>query len=98
MQEMWVQAPSWDNALEEHIGAHTNILAGKSHGQRSLAGYSPCGHKEWDMNEATEHTHIDSLVAFISFFLMKISLSTVTFEEVKMILAAKTDREASCMR
>ena len=29
MQEMWVQAPSWDNALEEHIAAHTNILARK---------------------------------------------------------------------
>ena len=25
----------------------------KSHGQRSLAGYSPCGHKESDMTEAT---------------------------------------------
>ena len=26
-------------------------LAGKSHGQRSLAGYSPWGHKELDMTE-----------------------------------------------
>ena len=30
------------------------FLPGKSHGQRSLAGYSPGGHKESDM---TEHTH-----------------------------------------
>ena len=82
------------------------FLPGKSHGQRSLAGYSPCGPKEWDMTEATEHTHIDSIAAFISFFLMKISckfekkihFSTLTFAEAKMILAAKTDREASCMR
>ena len=29
------------------------ILPGKSHGQRSLVGYSPQGHKELDMNEAT---------------------------------------------
>ena len=28
-------------------------LPGKSHGQRSLAGYSPWGHKESDMTEMT---------------------------------------------
>ena len=27
------------------------FLAGKSHGQRSLAGYSPWGHKESDTTE-----------------------------------------------
>ena len=27
------------------------FLPGKLHGQRSLAGYSPWGHKESDMNE-----------------------------------------------
>ena len=30
------------------------FLRGKFHGQRSLAGYSPWGHRELDM---TEHTH-----------------------------------------
>jgi len=30
------------------------FLPGKSHGQRSLVGYSPWGHKE---SEATEHVH-----------------------------------------
>ena len=29
------------------------FLLGESHGQRSLAGYSPWGHKESDMTEAT---------------------------------------------
>ena len=28
----------------------------KPHGQRSLVGYSPLGHKELDTPEATEHT------------------------------------------
>ena len=33
---------------------HTPVfLPGESHGQRSLAGYSPWGHKESDMSEAT---------------------------------------------
>ena len=30
------------------------FLPGKLHGQRSLAGYSPQGYKEWD---TAEHTH-----------------------------------------
>ena len=29
------------------------FLPGESHGQRSLAGYSPRGRKEWDMTEVT---------------------------------------------
>ena len=29
------------------------LLPGKSHGQKSLAGYSPLGHKELDMAEHT---------------------------------------------
>ena len=33
------------------------FFPGESHGQRSLAGYSPEGHKESDTTEATSHTH-----------------------------------------
>ena len=32
------------------------FLPGEAYGQRSLAGYSPWGHKESDMTEAAEHT------------------------------------------
>ena len=31
------------------------FLPGESHGQRSLAGYSPRGRKEWDVTEVTYH-------------------------------------------
>ena len=34
--------------LEKEMATHSNILAGKSHGQRSPAGYNPWGHKESD--------------------------------------------------
>ena len=27
------------------MASHSSILPGKSHGQRNLEGYSPCGHK-----------------------------------------------------
>ena len=33
------------------------FLPGESHGQRSLAGYSPAGCKESDTTAMTEHTH-----------------------------------------
>ena len=34
------------------------VLPGESHGQSSLVGYSPQGHKESDMIEVTGHTSI----------------------------------------
>ena len=36
------------------------FLPGEIHGWRSLAGYSPWGHKELDMTEATYHAHVRS--------------------------------------
>ena len=33
------------------MATHSIILAGKSHGQRSLVVYSPWGHKELDTTE-----------------------------------------------
>ena len=43
-------------------GGHGNPLQyaclENSHGQRSLAGYTPLGHKELDMTEMTEHAHM----------------------------------------
>ena len=56
---MRVQSLSWEDLLEEEIATHSSILAilpmGKSHGQRSLVGYSPQCCKELDMTEATQH-------------------------------------------
>ena len=64
-------------------GEHGNPLQysclGNPHGQRSLAGYSPWGHKELHTTEATEHArthahihlevellgHIDSMFNFL---------------------------------
>ena len=34
------------------------FLPGESHGQRSLTGYSPWGHKESDMTKATQHSTV----------------------------------------
>ena len=45
MQKMWVQSLGWENLLEEEVPTHSSLLPRESHGQKSLAGYSPWGHK-----------------------------------------------------
>ena len=40
------------------MAIHSSILAWRSLRQRSLAGYSPWGHKELDKTKATWHTQI----------------------------------------
>ena len=43
------------------------FLPGESHGQRSLAGYSPLGRKELDMAEATQqHAHMAFTICLVS--------------------------------
>ena len=43
--------PGLEDLLEKEIEAHSSILAWKIHGWRSLAGYSPWGHKESDITK-----------------------------------------------
>ena len=41
MQETQVQSLGWEDPLKKRMATHSNILAWRIHGQRSLAGYSP---------------------------------------------------------
>ena len=52
-QEMRVWSLGQENPLEEETWRQPTpvFFPGKSYGQRSLAGYSPKGHKESDMTE-----------------------------------------------
>ena len=45
LQEVQVRFLGWDDLLEKEMETHSGIVAGKSHGERSLAGYSPWGHR-----------------------------------------------------
>ena len=47
MQEAWVWSLGREDPLEKEMATHSSILPGKSHGQRSLVGYSPWGRKDW---------------------------------------------------
>ena len=51
MQETPVQSLGWEDPLEKEMATHCSILAGKSHGWRSLEGCSPWGRKESDTTE-----------------------------------------------
>ena len=44
-QKMWVGSLGQEDPLEEGMATCSRILSGKSHGQRSLVGYSPWGRK-----------------------------------------------------
>ena len=49
MQETWVQSLSQEDPLEKGMATTPVLLPGKSHGWRSLVGYSSWDHKELDM-------------------------------------------------
>ena len=57
MQETQVRSLGQEDPLEEGMAPTPVLLPGESHEQRSPAGYSPQGHKESDMTEATSHDH-----------------------------------------
>ena len=50
----WLRKIPWRRARQPTLV----FLPGESHGQRSLAGYSPWGCKEPDTTEVTEHTRV----------------------------------------
>ena len=48
VQKAQIQLLGWEDPLEKKMATHSNILPGKFHEQRSLAGYSPWGREESD--------------------------------------------------
>ena len=50
-EETWVRSLVLDDPLEKGMATHSSLLAGESHGQRSLVGDIPWDHKESDMTE-----------------------------------------------
>ena len=61
--DLWVRKIPWRRKWQ----STPVFLPGKSHGQRSLEGYSPWGHKESDM---TEHAH-----TLICIYMPRVSLT-----------------------
>ena len=59
MQETWVQSLCGKDPLEKGMPV---FLPRESHGQRSLVGQGPCGHKELDTTGQLIHTHTGSIL------------------------------------
>ena len=51
IQKTWVPSLGWGDPWRRARQPTPVFLPGESHGQRSLVGYSPWGHKESDMTE-----------------------------------------------
>ena len=57
MQETWIRSLGREDPLEKEMQPTPVLLPEKSHGRRSLVGYSPWGCKESD---TTEQLHIET--------------------------------------
>ena len=54
MQKTWVQSLGCEDPLEREMTTHSRFLPGKSHSQRSMAIYSPWGHKRVECDLVTK--------------------------------------------
>ena len=85
IRETWVSSLGWEDPLEEGMATHSCLE--NPHGQRSLEGYSPWGHKESDTTERLSiHTYcfsrftwICKYVIFMFYFLIGIDIYTLLF-------------------
>ena len=66
MQETLVEPLGWEDPLGKGMTTLSSILAGKSHGQRSLAGYSPRGRKESNMYETNTQVTTWTVIVILS--------------------------------
>ena len=57
--------PHQEDPLEKELATHASILAGKSHGQRSLVGYSPWGYKGVEHGLATKQQQQQYLYIYL---------------------------------
>ena len=48
MWETQIRSLGWEDSIEKEMATHYSILSREFHGQMSLVGYSPLGHKELD--------------------------------------------------
>ena len=64
IQETWAGSLGWEDPLEEEMVTCPRILAWRSHGQRSLAGYSPWGRKELDTTQR-EHQSLSEFMPYL---------------------------------
>ena len=68
MQETQIQSLGWEDLLEKEMATHSSTLTWETHGERSLAGYNPKGHKESEMTEQLSTAHTEKGGSLIQSF------------------------------
>ena len=71
--DLWVGEIPWRRAWQPT----PLFLPGESHRQRSLVGYCPRGHKEWDTTKATNHARMQHKLAEIADLIRIMTLKLV---------------------
>ena len=69
MRETWVRSLGWEDPLRRKWQSIPVLLPGKSHGQKSLAGYSPWGHKELDTTEWLHFTLMQYIALYMCVYI-----------------------------
>ena len=64
VQETWVWSLGWKIPWRREWQPAPVLLPGEFHGQRSLVGYNPCGHRESDMTEQLTLTLVFVIFTF----------------------------------
>ena len=60
MRETWVQSLGPEDPLEKEMAIHSSTIAWKSHGQRSLVGYSPWGRCFYHLYSPINDKHLSA--------------------------------------
>ena len=88
MQEIWVWSPGWEDTLEEGMANPLQYPCLENpHGQRSLVGYRPWGHKELDTTErlSTAQHSILLIVFKVLLYTCKLDLILNSFSFLKYL-------------
>ena len=78
MKEAWVRFLGREGPLEKGVATHSSFLPEKSHGQRSLVGYSPWGQakSQTRLSDLT-HMHVLFFQSGVIFLTLQVSVTTV---------------------
>ena len=83
IQETQDRLLGWEDPLEKGMAIHLSILPAEFHGQRSLAGYSPWGHKRVGHDLVTKQQqtmfHCMHTIFCLSMYLLLDAWVTSTF-------------------
>ena len=88
-----IQSLGQENPLEKEMATHSSILAGKSHGQSSLAGHSPGGCKRVRHDWATKQQRLQIFVyiTLTAGLLKPIRLGCISRISYSLILKVRLD-------